>query len=202
MTTPNGQQPPEPNGVSETSAPKATPRATSTVLPLDGWGPLISGRSERPNGSNGSYPAESMLNGVDEVADHAVAAAVQPPFAPAAQQTQTSRRSLAPDIAPVLAWRPGLPRISLPQYQLRALAPATAMAAAALASLWIGGAIRINFSIAGVHLPSLPTLSASRNSFDEASSQIAALRRSLALAIDPSLAPVEAPPAWWKRWLQ
>ena len=46
MTMSNGQQQPEPNGSSE--------HATSTVLALDGWGPVVAEPS--PNGSNGVEP--------------------------------------------------------------------------------------------------------------------------------------------------
>ena len=46
MTTPNGQHHDDPNGSSQ--------QATSTVLALDGWGPVIAEPST--NGSNGSEP--------------------------------------------------------------------------------------------------------------------------------------------------
>ena len=144
MTTPNGQHPEDPNG--------AATQATSTVLALDGWGPVVP--DPIVNGANGGEP-EAPLEA--EPAVHA---------APRAEWRESIRAQ----------WTEQLPRPTIDPQIIRILAPAAAMVIAVLVAVRIGTAWRVEGD------PAIEP---------EPADQWAVLRRRLALAIDPSLTPVE-----------
>ncbi len=111
MSTPNGQHPLDPNGASS--------QATSTVLALDGWGPVI---AEPPsNGSNGSEP--------EAIVEEASAVAPQPP---GNDWRQSFRASLKYQVA-----KPTIdPRL------VKVLAPAATMTIAIVVALRLGSSWR------------------------------------------------------------
>lgn len=154
MTTPNGQQPSESNGASE--------QATSTVLALDGWGPVIA--EPMTNGTNGSEP---------EIAAEAPQP-MEPPQAAGTDWRQAVLRSV-----PVPA---RLPRPTLDTQLIRVLAPAAAMTITILVAMKLGGDWR---SLRVQALTPQPRPQA------QSPSRILTLRRRIALTIDPSLTPVE-----------
>ena len=145
MTTSNGQHHLDPNGSSQ--------QATSTVLPLDGWGPVIAEATS--NGANGSEP-EVVVESVPEMQ---------------APQPQPAGRDFE-----FADWQERLTRLEIDPQVVRILAPALAMAVAIFAGLKLGGLYQ---------WPSEPTPMPSPPSSAEV------LRRRVALAIDPSLTPVE-----------
>lgn len=155
MTTPNGQHPPDPNG--------ASTQATSTVLALDGWGPVMA--EPAPNGANGSEP-ELIL----EEAPPAYAE-------PARRDWFESVRS---------GWKYQAPRPAFDSQLVRVVAPLAAMTIAVIAALKLG-----DFYLTSQVPEPAPT----------PPSRIATLRRTIALAIDPSLTPVEPERPIWQRWI-
>ena len=153
MTTPNGQHQIDPNGSSE--------QATSTVLALDGWGPVI---AEPPsNGTNGSEP-EVIIEPVPQIE---------------APEPQRARRERV-----IADWQERLTRLEIDPQLVRILAPALAMALAIFAGLKLGSVYQ---------WPSEPA--------PAPPSGVEVLRRRIALAIDPSLTPVEPERPIWQRWL-
>ena len=145
MTTPNGQHHLDPNGSSQ--------QATSTVLALDGWGPVI---AEPPsNGANGSEP-EALVEPVPQME---------------APQPQSARRQRM-----IADLQDKFDRFEIDPQLVRILAPALAMALAIFAGLKLGSLYQ---------WPSEPAPAPSPPSGVEV------LRRRIALAIDPSLTPVE-----------
>ena len=113
MTSSNGQHPqPEPQ-------PGA--HATSTVLALDGWGPI-----QPEVTTNGTHEAESPLPLVDAVPEEV----------------------LDIDVAPPGETREPLPMPSVDRALIEVLAAASALAMAVLATLWLGTRWRESFSLA------------------------------------------------------
>ncbi|MYE06769.1 MAG: hypothetical protein F4Y04_06050 [Chloroflexi bacterium] len=155
MTTPNGQHHDDPNGSSQ--------QATSTVLALDGWGPVIA--EPAANGSNGSDPAIAFEEPVLEPISH--------PRSDWREQVRSGweRASSGPNLDP--QW-------------IRLIAPLVAMAIAVIAALKLGEVYRQ--SRVAEPAPAPP-------------SRVETLRRSIALAIDPSLTPCEPARPVWQRWL-
>ena len=147
MSTPNGQHAPDSNG--------ASTQATSTVLALDGWGPLIG--EPTPNGANGSEPE--------------LALEVEPE--PLSASTPDSRRGSAS------GWQRDLLRLTTDPQLIRVFAPAAAMVIAIIGALKLGEAYQR--SSQPEPEPNPP-------------SRFTMLRRMIALAIDPSLTPVEPEP--------
>lgn len=145
MSTPNGQHPADPNG--------AAKQATSTVLALDGWGPVVP--DPVVNGANGSEP---------EVAVSAEPTIESTP--PRAEWRESFRAQ----------WTRQIPRATLDAQVIRVLAPAVAMVIAVVVAIRVGSAWRV---------ASLPAPE------PEPPDQWTLLRRRIALAIDPSLTPVE-----------
>ena len=145
MTTPNGQHDLEPNGSST--------QATSTVLALDGWGPVIA--EPASNGTNGSEP-EVVVEPVPQME---------------APQPQRARRDRV-----VADLQEKLTRLDVDQQVVRILVPALAMAIAIFAGLKLGSVYQWPSEAAA--MPSPP-------------SGAEVLRRRIALAIDPTLTPVE-----------
>ena len=155
MTTPNGQHQIDPNGSSE--------QATSTVLALDGWGPVI---AEPPsNGTNGSEP-EVIVEPVPQIE---------------APEPQRARRERV-----FADWQERLTRLEIDPQLVRILAPALAMALAIVAGLKLGSVYQWPSEPAPAPAPP---------------SGVEVLRRRIALAIDPSLTPVEPERPIWQRWL-
>ena len=156
MTTPNGQHHDDPNG--------STQQATSTVLALDGWGPVIAEPST--NGANGREP---------EIDDGE----------PATEERAESPRSDWP--ARVQAgWTRESARVRIDPQPLRLIAALAAIAIAVIGAVKLGDVyLHMRDS---EPLPAPPT-------------RMSTLRRSFALAIDPSLKPVEPQPPIWERWL-
>lgn len=111
MSTPNGQHPADPNG-----APK---QATSTVLALDGWGPIVP--DPIVNGANGSEPEAAA-----EVESAANAA-------PRVEWRESIRSQ----------WTGQLPRPTIDPQIIRILAPAAAMVIAVLVAVRVGTAWRV-----------------------------------------------------------
>jgi hypothetical protein len=107
MSTPNGQHPLETNG--------GTSHATSTVLALDGWGPVIA--EPAANGSNGNEP-EIVVE-----APHAPSSE-----APRDDRFASVRRNLRFDIS----------HPSIDSSLIRVIAPVAAMTIAVLAALKLG----------------------------------------------------------------
>ena len=145
MSTPNGQHPSDPNG--------AAKQATSTVLALDGWGPVVP--DPLTNGANGSepevaVPAEPMIE-------------TSPPRAEWREPFRAQ-------------WTQQLPRATIDPQLMRILAPAAAMVIAVVVAIRVGSTWRV----ASVPAPE-----------PEPPDQWTLLRRRIALAIDPSLTPVE-----------
>ncbi len=168
MSTPNGQhplEPPEANGVS-------TP-VTSTVLALDGWGPVIA--APDPADVNGGDPALVME---------------EPPVLEASAARADWRAALRSN------WKREVVRPSIDAQLLRVLAPAATMTLAIIATLKLSETYRRTSLLRLAPSPSSPPSSPS------APSRIETLRRRAALAIDPSLTPVEPEPPLWERWLR
>ena len=161
MTTPNGQHQIDPNGSSQ--------QATSTVLALDGWGPVIA--EPASNGANGSEP--------EPIVEQTPALEVETPRS----DWRESIRS---------GWRREVPRPTIDGELIRVIAPIATMAIAVIAALKLGDAYRTYLLDRGPLTAQPAPLPPSR---------IATLRRSVALAIDPSLTPVESPRPIWQRWL-
>ena len=112
MSTPNGQHPADPNGSAK--------QATSTVLALDGWGPVLP--DPPANGANGSEPEP----------------AVDPePTAQLAPPTADRRESIRSQ------WTEQLPRPTIDAQWLRILAPAAAMVIAVVVAIRVGSAWRV-----------------------------------------------------------
>lgn len=155
MSTPNGQHPPDPNGASK--------QATSTVLALDGWGPVMAEPAQ--NGSNGSEP-ELLFE--DPQQDFA-----EPPRRDWFESVRSS-------------WKYEVPRPAFDSQLVRVVAPLAAMTIAVIAALKLGDLYLIS------HDPE-PTPSPP--------SRMSTLRRTIALAIDPSLMPVEPEQPIWQRWI-
>ncbi len=107
MTTPNGQHDLEPNGSST--------QATSTVLALDGWGPVIA--EPASNGTNGSEP-EVVVEPVPQME---------------APQPQRARRDRV-----VADLQDKLTRLEVDQQVVRILVPALAMAMAMGIAIFAG----------------------------------------------------------------
>lgn len=145
MTTPNGQHPADPNG--------AAKQATSTVLALDGWGPVVP--DPLTNGANGSEP-EVMVEAEPEIES----------VPPRAEWRESIRAQ----------WTDQLPRPTIDPQLMRILAPAAAMVIAVIVAIRVGSAWRV----ASVPAPE-----------PEPPDQLTVLRRRIALAIDPTLTPVE-----------
>ena len=145
MTTPNGQHTADPNG--------AAIQATSTVLALDGWGPVV---PDTPaNGANGTEP-EVMLETEPMIESPGTR-----------QESWESIRS---------RWTGQLRRPTIDPQLIRILAPAVAMLIAVVVAIRVGSVWRVESAPAPE--PATPD-------------QLTALRRKVALAIDPSLTPVE-----------
>ena len=156
MTTPNGQHHEDPNGSSQ--------QATSTVLALDGWGPVIAEPSS--NGSNGSEPEAAFEEPtIEELA---------------ASERSDWRESIQ------AGWNQRVAGATIDPQLIRLLAPLAAMAVAVIAAL----------KLSDLYLQSQVS-----EPDPVPPSRASMLRRSLALAIDPSLTPVEPPPPVWERWL-
>lgn len=155
MSTPNGQHPPDPNG--------ASTQATSTVLALDGWGPVLA--EPAPNGANGSEP--------EVLFDEAQPAVEEAP-------RNNWYRSVRP------GWTYEVPRPTFDSQLIRVVAPLAAMTIAVIAALKLGD-IYLSSQVPEP-APSPPKRSAT-------------LRRTVALAIDPSLTPVEPERPIWQRWI-
>ena len=159
MTTSNGQhlqQPLDPE--------RSSRQATSTVLALDGWGPVIA--EPTPNGANGSEPE----------------AVATPP--PAAAEIHTPRTDWRDAVRS--GWQREASRPTIDPQLIRILTSAAAMTIAVFLGLQLGGAYqRLN-----VEAPVPPPVSGS-----------AALRRRIALAIDPSLQQPQPEPMGLRRWL-
>lgn len=151
MSTPNGQHPADPNG--------AAKQATSTVLALDGWGPVLP--EPAANGANGSEP-EAALD-----ADPIVEAA---PNAPDWRESLRSR------------WTGEFQRPTLDPQLVRILAPVAAMAVAVVIAIRVGTVWRTTL------VPAAP-----ETAQPTPPDRMATIRRQLALAIDPTLTPVEPP---------
>ena len=145
MTTPNGQHPADPNG--------AANQATSTVLALDGWGPVAP--DPLANGTNGSEPEVIIEAEPDFESD--------PPRADWRESIRTQ-------------WTEQLPRPTIDPQLMRLLAPAAAMVIAVFVAVRVDSAWRV----ASVPAPE-----------PEPPDQWTILRRRIALAIDPTLTPVE-----------
>ena len=144
MTTPEGQRHLDPNGSST--------HATSTVLALDGWGPII---VEPPsNGANGSEP-DTEIKPVSQIE------------VPEPQPARLQRM--------VGGWRQTA-QMEIDSRLIRVAAPVLAMALAIVAGIKLGSLYQ---------WPSEPSLTPSPPGGVEV------LRRRVALAIDPSLTPVE-----------
>ena len=110
MTTPNGQHDLEPNGSSS--------QATSTVLALDGWGPVIVEPSI--NGANGSEPEPIME-----------------PLTQVEAPTQLGRvRQMA------TGWQAQTLQLSIDPELIRIVAPVAALAIAIFAGLKLGSTYR------------------------------------------------------------
>ncbi|MCY4618906.1 MAG: hypothetical protein OXD50_10235 [Chloroflexi bacterium] len=108
MSTPNGNHPHEPNG--------ATSQATSTVLALDGWGPVV---AEPPsNGANGSEP--------EVIVEEAIP--VAPVSQPGNDWRQTFRSGSKNQVA----------RPSINARMVRVLVPAVTMTLAIVVALRLG----------------------------------------------------------------
>lgn len=145
MTTPNGQHELEPNGSSQ--------QATSTVLALDGWGPVI---------------AEPVSNGTNGTEPEVIVEAEPQKEAP---QPQSARRDrMVADLQSKFA------RLEIDPQLVRIVAPALAMALAIFAGLKLGSLYQ--WPNEPTPVPSPP-------------GAVEVLRRRIALAIDPSLTPVE-----------
>ncbi len=112
MSTPNGQHPADPNG--------AARQATSTVLALDGWGPVVP--DPLVNGANGSEP---------ELAVDAEPVIESTP--PRAEWRESFRTQ----------WAQQLPRATIDPQLLRILVPAAAMVIAVVVAIRAGSAWRI-----------------------------------------------------------
>ena len=112
MSTPNGNHPHDPNG--------ATSQATSTVLALDGWGPVV---AEPPsNGANGSEPEVIVEEAIP------VAPVSQPSNDPGNVWRQTFRSRLKNQVA----------RPSINARMVRVLVPAVTMTLAIAVALRLG----------------------------------------------------------------
>lgn len=159
MTTPNGQHHDDPNGSSQ--------QATSTVLALDGWGPVIAEPST--NGSNGSEPEVAIEEPTIEE--------------PVLSERADWRESVQ------AGWNQRVAGVIIDPQLIRLLAPLAAMAVAVIAALKLGDLyLQTQQGQVAEPAPAPP-------------SRISALRRSIALAIDPSLTPVEPKRPVWERWL-
>ena len=156
MTTPNGQHHLDPNG--------STKQATSTVLALDGWGPVI---------------AEATSNGANGNEAEAIA---QP-----APQLEAPEPQAEPRGRTFADWQGWFTRLEVDPQVVRILAPALAMALAIFAGLQLGSLYQ--WPTAPVHAPSPP-------------SRAEVIRRRVALAIDPSLTPVEPEPRRLLDWIR
>ncbi len=108
MSTPNGNHPHDPNG--------ATSQATSTVLALDGWGPVV---AEPPsNGANGSEP--------EVIVEEAM------PLAPVSQRGNDWRQTFRSGLKNRVA------RPSINARMVRVLVPAVTMTLAIVVALRLG----------------------------------------------------------------
>ena len=112
MTTPNGQHPADPNG--------AAKQATSTVLALDGWGPVVP--DPLVNGANGSEP--EVVVDAEPVIESAP---------PRAEWRESVRAR----------WNQQLPRATIDPQLMRILAPAAAMVIAVVVAIRVGSAWRV-----------------------------------------------------------
>lgn len=152
MTTPNGKQQHDPNGSSQ--------QATSTVLALDGWGPVVV--EPIPNGSNGSEP-------------EIVAAEAAVESIPASDHSWRDTMSTG--------WRPDFSVTTTSPRWTSVVVPAMAIAVATFVTLRFGVSYPNSFTAEVTPLLARPD-------------RIGALRRTIALAIDPTLTP-EQPKRHW-----
>jgi len=113
MTTPNGQHDHEPNG--------ATQQATSTVLALDGWGPMLA--EPQTNGANGSEPA---------------VAAQEPTLQLNGSSHGSPRRDWRASVQS--GWDRGFAQARIDPTLIRLIAPLAAMTIAVIAALKLGDA--------------------------------------------------------------
>ena len=110
MTMSNGQQQPEPNGSSE--------HATSTVLALDGWGPVVAEPS--PNGSNGIEPElASVEPAIEPIAN---------PQGDADQRAEVRKHIYS-------TWQHRTPRTAMFAQAIRFVVPVAALAITTFATL-------------------------------------------------------------------
>lgn len=112
MTTPNGQHHDDPNGSSQ--------QATSTVLALDGWGPVVAEPST--NGSNGSEP--------EVVFEEPAVEPVEDRRGDWRERVQSSWRQGS--------WKQSAGRASVDPQLIRLIAPLAAMTIAVIAALKLG----------------------------------------------------------------
>ena len=160
MTTPNGQHPLDPS-----DPERSTRQATSTVLALDGWGPMIA--EPASNGANGSDPEGGIAAPVSVEPP-----ATRPDWRHAMRSGWERRREIGkPTIDPQLT---------------RLFASASTLMIALYVGLQLGSAYQRH----NAPTPQPPPPSG-----------IAALRRTIALVIDPSLRQPETEQAGWRRWL-
>ena len=176
MTTPNGQHPVDPPAAeAPISAPPAT---TSNVLPLDGWGPIAEPEAPEPNGING-------VRSVEPTAETEPTIPVRD-----ARPTPLGGQIKLPSVD-----------LSLDSQLMRLLAPALVMGAAVWITLKLSSELRDRqwrSPFAGMSNPAPAKSTLSRAVQRRAES---ALRRRLALAIDPSLAQETKPAPWWRKLL-
>ena len=159
MTTPNGHEDHEPNGAGE--------QATSTVLALDGWGPVTP--EPATNGANGAQP---------ELEPQAEAATPVEEIVSEPHPAESFRNRVSASFEEMRS-RPR-PAMQIDGQLLRILASAAAMTVAVLLAIRFGETLRNSTTPAPRSNP-MP-----RTGLDD-------IRRRLALAVDPSLTPKPAP---------
>lgn len=155
MTTPNGHEDHEPNGSGE--------QATSTVLALDGWGPVMP--EPVTNGANGAQP---------ELEPQAEAAPPVDEIVSEPDPTTSLRDRISASFAEVRS-RP-TPAVQIDGQLIRILASAAAMTVAVLLAVRFGETLRSSMAPAPQPKPTPVT------GLDD-------IRRKLALTIDPTLTP-------------
>ena len=159
MTTPNGHEDHDPNG--------AGTHATSTVLALDGWGPVMP--EPATNGANGAQPElEPQAEAVPPIED----LVFEPP------QTKSFRNRVSASLAEMRSMP--RPAVQIDGQLIRILASAAAMTVAVLLAVRFGDTLRSSTVPAPQSKPTPGT------GLDD-------IRRKLALAVDPSLTPKPTP---------
>ncbi len=157
MTTPNGHDDLDPNGTSH--------QATSTVLALDGWGPVMP--EPGGNGTNGMQ-AETPTETADQTTVEQPIAPSRPPRSPLEQLSSRLEE----------VWSAPFPTVPVDGQLIRILASAAAMTLAVLLAVNLGKVLQTSASA----IPQPTPLEG-----------VDALRRRIALAVDPSLTPASPP---------